>query len=64
MTPAYSCNSINRSCIFYYYPFSGVMQYGLNATQEAAIHPVINLKSDVKVLRGNGTKNNPYVIAK
>ena len=24
--------------------------------------PVINLKSNVQIIRGNGTKNNPYVI--
>jgi len=30
--------------------------------KEYSIYPVINLRTDVPVIKGNGTKDNPYVI--
>lgn len=34
---------------------------GANSTS-AAMRPVVNLNSDVTIISGNGTKNNPYVV--
>ena len=54
----------NRSALFYIDPngwINGDFGYGGN-NNPIGVRPVINLRSDVEVLRGSGTQTDPYII--
>lgn len=42
--------------------WSGSGMHGLQPSIESGVRPVINLKSTVQVITGNGTRSNPYTI--
>lgn len=42
--------------------FGGQYEYTLNVNNEFGIRPVINLKLNVRITSGDGTKTNPYTI--
>ena len=61
MSPSYydSGFSVAR---FFYVINDGTLHNGSLSSNDRGIRPVINLKSDVEITGGIGTKNNPYII--
>ena len=60
MTPYYYSRN-SRTDSYLYYATQGYYK-GETALRVTLIHPVINLKSDIKITSGDGSKSNPYVV--
>ena len=51
-----------RAITAYTAGFGGELEYYSNVNSESGIRPVINLKLNVRITSGDGTKTNPYTI--
>ena len=45
-----------------WYVYSDGTAYSLSPTSTRGVRPSVNLKSDIQIMGGSGTKSNPYVI--
>ena len=61
LSPSYF-SSINSHAIVWYVAPSGSLDYGLTVATSFGARPVINLKADTPITKGDGTSLNPYVV--
>ena len=61
MTPSYFSESVSQACVWYYNSSGGLESWYFTAGF-FGIRPVINLRSDVKISKGDGTALNPYQV--
>ena len=61
MTPSYFSESVSQSCVWYYNS-SGSLESWFFTAGFFGIRPVINLRSNVKISKGDGTILNPYKV--
>ena len=61
MSPSYFEPSASNACVWYVLPSGNLIYWGY-VDNSFGTRPVINLKSDVQITKGDGTALNPYVI--
>ena len=62
LSPANFNSYDSRAYVLFVYP-SGGLHYGSTVTDSFGVRPVINLKADTQITKGDGTALNPYVVA-
>ncbi|MDD6244113.1 MAG: hypothetical protein PUB03_00435, partial [bacterium] len=62
MSPSYFEPTTSNACVWYVLPSGNLIYWGY-VDNSFGTRPVINLKSDIQITKGDGTALNPYVIA-
>lgn len=63
MTPGYFASNYGFALVWYVHANGYVEPNKNGIATELGIRPVVNLKSDIKIVSGNGSKDNPYVVS-
>ena len=61
LSPSYFASNYSIASVWYVLPSGGLIRWGY-VTNSFGTRPVINIKPDTQVTKGDGTSLNPYVV--
>ena len=62
MTPSFFNAAYAYACVYFVHP-SGELYPWYRVAYSGDVRPVINLRSDVLISKGDGTIENPFILA-
>ena len=62
LSPSYFASDFSYACVWFVMP-SGSFDPWFSVTNSIGVRPVINLRADVQITKGDGSSLNPFVIS-